>query len=1099
MRASLRRRVAMIIGVATLAASVAVVAAPSVALAADVIINVPTTFAAADASDGASDGTFTVTGNLTITSAGAVTCNDPASPPNADACDIDIAVSGDMVMQAGSAILAENNVRGGSGGDITIDVDGDMTMCAAAGAQTGCGGATANPGAVISARKTSGAGDTGTGGNIVITVGDLSTATGAFYMEGGTTGYGTESGAKILATGPGAAGDITITVGDTYFTEPGAVIEAGGPATPGTTIQRGGKIYIVVGCELTTEGRITSKGDDPGADLVHLEGCEVVVHGLVESTGKGHTVNANPNQNDVQPANSCDGYTDSLPGEIVHADKPGNATACIEVWGKVITIDSTGSQAGELNADIGNGGTKGSSWIDIYAFSSLVVDDGAGNDELRNNNSGTTYLSTYAVHANTIGGSDKTPNTIIAKVAEGPLTASGKAFESSATLTGGTGVNALASDTGHAPGPYFVGNGSTGGTIDVEASDLVDLDDAWVNASGDFYGGAACPSGSGTCGSGGHIIVHSWDDDIDWREVSGDVRPNDSGGNGAGGTTNGGDIVLDACGTLDTTGTDFHGETPSTPSNCDASKPALPSYVSAAFTADAPIWALCGASTIGGTKFEDEDGSGSWDPGEPGLDGWTIHLFNASGSVHMTATTSGGGAYTFTGVPPGTYTVCEELQSGWTETFPTSGADCVTPGDPAADNSTPGPIGYTVDLSASCCSGQQVTGLDFGNHSEPVSDQPECQKQTVIDAMNLTYPGNSGPDTTVRTWLGESVQDAVDAASDTNFDGYIIVMVIAHADGSLGGTANQKVVVDKDYGNDEPFALFGCSVTLTGGGTDPAVWVKSSANSENITVNGRTTDIFVMDLHGGDSAVGVQADGSYRYLRNEDATGNETGIRVVGDDNTIHNGAATDNTGDGVYVSGNDNKLTDVDAMDNDGHGFNVAGNGNELLKLDAGDRGSPNGLDGVHVVGDGNTLSEIDAYASGGDGIDVAGSNNTLTKNTSGDRTKGNAGDGILIVGGSNTLTENEASANGGDGFDVSGGGNEASANKLKDNESNTGSSGSDLENAGAEWRFLDWIKNNGGGNEADGVLLADGVKGLTNFPASGSSFNYTAVQTAE
>ena len=127
MRASLRRRVAVIIGAATLAASVAVVAAPSVALAADVIINVPTTFAAADASDGASDGTFTVTGNLTITSAGAVTCNDPASPPNADACDIDIAVSGDMVMQAGSAILAENNVRGGSGGDITIDVDGDMT------------------------------------------------------------------------------------------------------------------------------------------------------------------------------------------------------------------------------------------------------------------------------------------------------------------------------------------------------------------------------------------------------------------------------------------------------------------------------------------------------------------------------------------------------------------------------------------------------------------------------------------------------------------------------------------------------------------------------------------------------------------------------------------------------------------------------------------------------------------------------------------------------------------------------------------------------------------------------------------------------------
>jgi hypothetical protein len=56
-----------------------------------------------------------------------------------------------------------------------------------------------------------------------------------------------------------------------------------------------------------------------------------------------------------------------------------------------------------------------------------------------------------------------------------------------------------------------------------------------------------------------------------------------------------------------------------------------------------------------------------------------------------------------------------------------------------------------------------------------------------------------------------------------------------------------------------------------------------------------------------------------------------------------------------------------------------------------------------------------------------------------------------------------------------------------------------SDQENAGAEWRFLNWIKNNGGGNKADGTTLASGVKGLANFPASGSSFNYTVVQTAE
>src|SRR3990170_76139 len=325
----LRRQIlARLAIVALVAGSLNAVAGPT--LADDETIAGANTFASLDGlagvdDDASADGVLTITGDLTLANGASITCNDTGSS-GASACDITIHVTGDMIMQADSAILAENTNNGGSGGDITIDVDGNMTMCAAAGAQAGCGGATANPGAIISVRKTAGAGDTGSGGNIVITVGDLTNATGVFYMEGGTSGYGTESGAKILATGPGPAGDIDITVGDTYFTEPGAVIEAGGPATAGTTIQRGGKIYIVVGCELTTEGRITSKGDDPGADLVHLEGCDVFVRGLVESTGKGHTVNANPNQNNVQPANSCDGYTDSLPNEVVHSDKPGNAT-----------------------------------------------------------------------------------------------------------------------------------------------------------------------------------------------------------------------------------------------------------------------------------------------------------------------------------------------------------------------------------------------------------------------------------------------------------------------------------------------------------------------------------------------------------------------------------------------------------------------------------------------------------------------------------------------------------------------------------------------------------------------------------------------------
>ena len=66
------------------------------------------------------------------------------------------------------------------------------------------------------------------------------------------------------------------------------------------------------------------------------------------------------------------------------------------------------------------------------------------------------------------------------------------------------------------------------------------------------------------------------------------------------------------------------------------------------------------------------------------LAGWCVELRDASGAVIATAVTSGtaldseGNNYIFTGVLPGTYTVCEELPSNttWHETDPTSGADC---------------------------------------------------------------------------------------------------------------------------------------------------------------------------------------------------------------------------------------------------------------------------------------------------------------------------------------------------------------------------------------------------------------------------------------
>ncbi len=96
--------------------------------------------------------------------------------------------------------------------------------------------------------------------------------------------------------------------------------------------------------------------------------------------------------------------------------------------------------------------------------------------------------------------------------------------------------------------------------------------------------------------------------------------------------------------------------------------------------------------SISGHKYHDLDGDGVLDPGEPGLENWTIELWQ--GSTKITRKTKGGdGSYSFTGLKPGTYTVKEVLTSAWQATNPADGSH---------DNIV-------------VAEGQNVTGIDFLN------------------------------------------------------------------------------------------------------------------------------------------------------------------------------------------------------------------------------------------------------------------------------------------------------------------------------------------------------------------------------------------------
>jgi len=93
--------------------------------------------------------------------------------------------------------------------------------------------------------------------------------------------------------------------------------------------------------------------------------------------------------------------------------------------------------------------------------------------------------------------------------------------------------------------------------------------------------------------------------------------------------------------------------------------------------------------TISGHVFNDLDGDGVKDSGEPALEGWTVNL---AGPVSKTTTSDSTGYYEFSGLTPGTYTISEVLQDGWVQTGP------APPGT------------HTVSLTSS-----SVTDKDFGN------------------------------------------------------------------------------------------------------------------------------------------------------------------------------------------------------------------------------------------------------------------------------------------------------------------------------------------------------------------------------------------------
>jgi hypothetical protein len=116
-----------------------------------------------------------------------------------------------------------------------------------------------------------------------------------------------------------------------------------------------------------------------------------------------------------------------------------------------------------------------------------------------------------------------------------------------------------------------------------------------------------------------------------------------------------------------------------------------------------------------GMKFNDLNGNGVRDAGEPGISNWRINL---TGTATGTVLTDSLGRYCFSNLSPGTYTLAEVLKTGWRQTAP------------------PSPWTYTVTLAP----GQTRDSLNFGNKVD------SCRTDTLLintgynHAVGAVYP-----------------------------------------------------------------------------------------------------------------------------------------------------------------------------------------------------------------------------------------------------------------------------------------------------------------------------------------------------------------------
>ncbi len=228
--------------------------------------------------------------------------------------------------------------------------------------------------------------------------------------------------------------------------------------------------------------------------------------------------------------------------------------------------------------------------------------------------------------------------------------------------------------------------------------------------------------------------------------------------------------------------------------------------------------------SVGDRIWNDGNGNGVQDAGEPGINGVTVQLLNAANTVIATTTTSGNGNYTFNNLPGGTYTVrvvASTLPAGMMETYDLDGVA-------SADQAT-------FALAA----GAARTDVDFG-YRVPPGNQQYCAIESFSDPAL-----NNGPNGQA-FWLPGIGTDFVFTPSPGSF--------VANNDGTatLTGTLHSKAnpangftvtVTFNGYTTTAPAGspkeeLFASAYVQNGGPIDPSTWIYYTSFTGTLTGTG---------------------------------------------------------------------------------------------------------------------------------------------------------------------------------------------------------------------------------------------------------------------